>query len=307
MEDLYELIIVGAGPAGLAAGVYAARAELNFTIIESGGVSGGQILQTTEIDNYPGKPSTSGHELAADLRAHCVSLGASFTEGEVKSVSKGDDGIFTINLYGNRTLRAKAVIAATGASHKALGVPGEEELTGSGVSYCATCDGAFFKGRNVAVIGGGDVAFEDALYLSRICSSVTLIHRRSSYRAAAALVSALKKQPNVRFITDTVAEYICGEDFVTGLKLRNTIDNSTSILDVDGVFIAVGISPESGIWAGLADRDEAGYIRADESCVTSVPGLFAAGDLRTKPLRQIITAAADGANAVVSAEKFLQR
>ena len=300
---IYDLLIIGSGPAGLAAAIYAARAELNFAIIERSSVSGGQVQSTYEVDNYPGIPGVSGSELSEKMREHCERLNVPFLTESVASVSEAD-GIFTITTDSN-TYQARTVIAATGATHRKLTCKGEEEFAGMGVSYCATCDGAFFKKRTVAVVGGGDVAFEDAIYLSKLAKKVYLIHRRDSYRAAATLISQAKAIENIEFITDTVLESIEGSDMVEKINIKNVKSQESFELAVDGVFIAAGITPENDLFTTLADHDANGYLIANEDCATSRPGLFAAGDLRTKPLRQIITAAADGANAVTSAIRYL--
>lgn len=295
----YDLVIIGSGPAGLAAAVYAARAELNFIVIERSSASGGQVLTTYEVDNYLGLPGRSGSELSNAFREHCDNLGVKFVTDEVKSISS-ENSIFTIKTWDGAEYTADNVIAATGASHRLLGCPGEEELTGAGVSYCATCDGAFFKGRTVAVVGGGDVAVEDAIYLSKMASKVYLIHRRNEFRAAASLVTKARAISNIEFVTDTIVNRINGTDSVESIDTENKQTGAESNLPVDGIFIAVGIDPATELFKNLCDTDPAGYIIADETCRTTCPGLFAAGDLRTKPLRQIITAAADGANAINS-------
>lgn len=301
MTQLYDLIIIGSGPAGLAAAVYAQRARLNTLILEKAMVSGGQVLTTYEVDNYPGLPGIGGYDLGLKFREHADRLGALFKEDEVISVK---DGPVKRVVCSGGTYEARAVILATGAIHRKLGIPGEEELGGAGVSYCATCDGAFFRNKVTAVIGGGDVAVEDAIFLARMCSKVYLIHRRNELRAAKSLQESLFAQENVEILWDTVADSIEGEGSVERLKITNVKTGEKSELALQGVFIAVGISPESRAFEGLVDMDH-GYIKAGEDGVTSVPGIFAAGDVRTKPLRQIVTAAADGANAVTSAERYL--
>ena len=295
----FDLVIIGSGPAGLSAAVYAARAELDFIVIERSSVSGGQVLTTYEVDNYLGLPGRSGADLSNAFREHCDRLGVNFVTDEVKSISKGEEG-FTIKTWDGETYSAKNIIAATGASHRLLGCPGEEELAGAGVSYCATCDGAFFKGRDVAVVGGGDVAVEDAIYLSKICSKVYLIHRRAEFRAAASLVTKARAIPNIEFVTDSVVNEIKGSDMVESILIENKQTRSCSTIDVSGIFIAVGIDPASELFKDLCDTNPAGYIIAGEDCRSSCEGLYAVGDLRSKPLRQIITAAADGANAVTA-------
>ena len=307
---LYDMIIIGSGPAGLAAAIYAARAELNFIVIERSIVSGGQVQQTYEVDNYPGIPGVSGPDLSQKMREHCEKLGVEFRTEEVKSVEHlenagQDDARFTVKTWEGSEYTAKTLIAATGASHSTLGVPGEDVLQGMGVSYCATCDGAFFKNKVCAVVGGGDVAVEDAIYLSKLCSKVYLIHRRDEFRAAQTLVSEAKTKENIEFVLSSVVNEIQGNNRVEKILVESKKTGEVTELAVDGIFIAVGIKPESELFTGLAKANEGGYLIADETCATSCEGLFAAGDIRAKQLRQIITAAADGANAVTSAQRLI--
>ena len=304
MSHIYDLIIIGSGPAGLAAAVYAQRAKLDTLVVEKAMVSGGQVLTTYEVDNYPGLPGIGGYDLGIKFREHADRLGARFVEDEVLNIQDGGKGAIKGVVCQGNTYEARSLILATGAVHRKLGVPGEEELAGAGVSYCATCDGAFFRNKVTAVIGGGDVAVEDAIFLARMCSKVYLIHRRNELRAAKSLQENLLSLDNVEVIWDTVADSINGDGMVKSLSLTNVKNGQKRELDVQGVFIAVGITPESRAFEGLVDMDH-GYIRAREDTVTSAPGIFAAGDVRTKPLRQIITAAADGANAITSVERYL--
>ena len=284
MEKIYDVVIIGSGPAGLTAAIYAKRAELETVVIEKEIASGGQVLNTYEVDNYPGLPGINGYDLGMKFREHADKLGAEFVTDDVVRVEKAD-GLFTVTCE-EESYTAKTVIISTGASHRKLAVPGEEELTGMGVSYCATCDGAFFRNRVTAVTGGGDVAIEDAIFLSRMCKKVYLIHRRDEV------------------LWDTVVEKINGKDQVESVTLKNVKTEESKELPVDGVFIAVGINPQSSAFDGLVEMDH-GYIQAGEDCETSVPGIFAAGDVRTKQLRQVSTAVADGANAITSVERYL--
>ena len=302
MAQRYDLVIVGSGPAGLAAAIYAERARLETLVIEKGMVSGGQVLTTYEVDNYPGLPGVGGYDLGTKFREHADHLGAQFAEDEVVRIE--DKGAVKLVVCAHETYEARAVVLATGASHRKLGVPGEEELSGMGVSYCATCDGAFFKKKVTAVVGGGDVALEDAVFLSRMCEKVYLIHRRDELRGAKSLQEQVFAQDKIEVMWDTVVDKIQGTDRVENLLIRNVKTGETRELPVSGVFIAVGITPASQAFEGLVEMDH-GYIKAGEDCRTSCPGIFAAGDVRTKPLRQIITAAADGANAVTSVERYL--
>jgi len=284
---MYDLIIIGSGPAGLGAAIYGKRAGYSTLVLEKNPMSGGQVLNTCEVDNYLGLPGINGFDLGMQFREHADRLGTEFVEA---------DGEFT----------AKAVIIAAGAEHKKLGVPGEKRLAGRGISYCATCDGAFYKKKVTAVIGGGDVAVEDAIFLAGLCEKVYLIHRRDSLRAAKSLQEKLFTLPNVELVWNAAVEEITGEAFVTGVQLLDTQTKEERFVAADGIFIAVGIQPVSESFKSLVKTDEAGYICAGEDCCTSVPGIFAVGDVRTKKLRQIVTAVADGANAVNSVQEYFQ-
>ena len=301
---MYDIIIIGSGPAGLSAAIYAQRACLDTIVIEKNGISGGQVLNTWEVDNYPGFPGVTGFELSRQFREHANKLGARVVQDEVVQVELS--GNVKKVVCEEETYEARCVILASGAHHRTLEVPGEEELRGAGVSYCATCDGAFFRGRTVAVVGGGDAALEDAIFLARMCEKVYIVHRRDKLRGAKRLQEHLQALENIEFVWNSETVAIEGNGQVEALQLRQTQTGEEKRLDVDGVFIAVGIAPESELYAGQLELDEQGYIRADESGQTSVPGVFAAGDVRTKALRQILTAASDGANCVASAERYLQ-
>ena len=337
MEKQYDLVIIGSGPAGLAAAIYAQRARLNTLVIEKEMMSGGQVLSTYEVDNYPGFPGINGFDLGMKLRQHADQLEAVFCEDEVEGIElvkteeqQGEEQLQAAELReisdsmmsksaaektGNSavmkriigkkdTYYAKTVIIASGAMHSKLGVPGEEEFGGMGVSYCATCDGAFFWKKVTAVVGGGDVAIEDAIFLARMCEQVYLIHRRDQLRGARSLQEKLFALDNVTVLWDTVVEEIRGDGKVNSLAVKNVKTQEQSELSVDGVFVAVGITPNSQPFSQLLTLDH-GYVAADETCETGVPGVFAAGDVRKKQLRQIVTAVADGANAVTSAERYL--
>ena len=337
MEKQYDLVIIGSGPAGLAAAIYAQRARLNTLVIEKEMMSGGQVLSTYEVDNYPGFPGINGFDLGMKLRQHADQLEAVFCEDEVEGIElvkteeqQGEEQLQAAELReisdsmmsksaaektGNSavmkriigkkdTYYAKTVIIASGAMHSKLGVPGEEEFGGMGVSYCATCDGAFFRKKVTAVVGGGDVAIEDAIFLARMCEQVYLIHRRDQLRGARSLQEKLFALDNVTVLWDTVVEEIRGDGKVNSLAVKKVKTQEQSELSVDGVFVAVGITPNSQPFSQLLTLDH-GYIAADETCETGVPGVFAAGDVRKKQLRQIVTAVADGANAVTSAERYL--
>lgn len=300
---MYDLIIIGSGPAGLSAAVYGKRAGLDLLVLEQSGMSGGQVLTTYEVDNYLGLPGINGFDMGMQFRAHADKLQAQFREETVIKIEDGNE-VKTVVTDENR-YETKTVLLATGASHAKLQVPGEEELAGAGVSYCATCDGAFFKNRTVAVVGGGDVAVEDAIFLARGCEKVYLVHRRDKLRAAGLLQKNLLELPNVEILWNHVVTAIEGNGQVESISLRSTKDETEEKKAVDGVFVAVGIHPNSTLAGGLLEMDENSYIAAGEDGKTSVPGIFAAGDVRTKRLRQIITAVSDGANAVTSVQDYL--
>ncbi len=304
MENkVYDLIIIGSGPAGLSAAVYGIRAGLDLLVIEKQPMSGGQVLNTYEVDNYLGLPGINGFDMGMKFREHADKMGAKFVEAEVMSVEDKGDLKEVVTDAGKFT--ARTMILASGAEHAKLGVPGEEELTGMGVSYCATCDGAFFRNRTVAVVGGGDVAVEDAIFLARNCEKVYLIHRRDELRAADVLQKSLLQLPNVEVLWSHTVEEICGEDMTEFLRIKDVKTGEVKEIPVNGIFIAVGIVPKTEIYKGLVDMNDGGYIIAGEDCATSAAGIYVAGDCRAKNLRQIITAVADGANAVTSAWSYL--
>ena len=299
---MHDLIIIGSGPAGLSAAVYGRRAGFSTLVIEKNPMSGGQVLNTYEVDNYLGLPGINGFDMGMKFREHAEKMQAEFIEADVLGVE--DMGDYKLVKTTDGDYEAKAVIIASGASHSHLGVPGEEELSGMGVSYCATCDGAFFRGKTVAVIGGGDVAVEDAIFLARACEKVYLIHRRDSLRAAQSLQDTMLALPNVEVCWNSVVESINGEGRVNSITLVHKNGGTKSELAVQGVFIAVGIKPNSESFITNIAADEEGYLIAGEDCATSMPGVFAAGDIRTKKLRQIVTAVADGANAVEGIQEY---
>lgn len=304
MKKIYDLIIIGSGPAGLCAAIYAQRAKLSCVTLERNYMSGGQVINTYEVDNYPGLPGINGFDMAEQFRAHAEKLGAEFEETEVKKIEVMEDGIKKITTT-KEDFYAKAIILATGAKHRKLSVRGEEKLAGMGVSYCATCDGAFFKNKTVAVVGGGDVAVEDAIFLARGCEKVYLIHRRDELRAAKILQEAALAEKKIEPVWNSIVTEIAGESKVQKIHIQNVVTKETQELSVDGVFVAVGIIPNTEVFQELVVMDEKGYIQAGEDGRTSREGIFAAGDVRTKQLRQIITAAADGANAVTAVQEYL--
>lgn len=297
---MYDVLIIGSGPAGLGAAIYGERAGLKLAVIDRSPISGGQVLTTYEVDNYLGMPGISGSDISERFREHADRLGVNFITADVQNVE--DLGTTKLIHTDEGDFEAKAIILATGAVHAMLGVEGEMKLAGMGVSYCATCDGAFFRGRTVAVVGGGDVAVEDAIFLAGICKKVYLIHRRDALRAAESLQKKLMSLPNVEILWNSEVSKIQGEDMAESLLIYHNQTKEEQILEIDGVFVAVGILPNTENFKGLVEMDEKGYILADESCATSVPGIFAAGDIRKKALRQIITAVADGANAINSVQ-----
>lgn len=298
-----DIMIIGSGPAGLSAAIYAKRAGLDAAVLEKAPMSGGQVLTTYEVDNYPGLPGIGGFELGMKFREHADRMQVEFIEEEVEQIEDAGDYKKVITTQGEH--EARTVLLATGAVHAKLGIPGEDELAGMGVSYCATCDGAFFRKKTTAVIGGGDVAVEDAIFLSRMCEKVYLIHRRDELRAAKSLQKELFELPNVEVLWNSLPEAILGGEQVEGLRITERETGKTQELNVSGVFVAVGILPNTDYCSGLVEMDEKGYVLAGEDCCTSRKGIYAAGDIRKKPLRQILTAAADGANAITSIQGYL--
>lgn len=305
-SKLRDLVIIGAGPAGLSASVYAKRAGLDAILIDETPVDGGQVLSTYEVDNYLGLPGVSGMELSDKFSEHAKNAGIERVSAQIKKI-EGSEGDFTL-VSSEGDFKAKRIIIATGAKHALLNAPGEEEFSGMGVSYCATCDGAFYRKKDVAVVGGSDVAVEDAIYLARTSNKVYLIHRRDTLRAAHSLVEALKACPNVEFVWDSTVKSINGEGAVNSVTVTNKVSGEERTIEVRGVFIAVGITPVSYLLKDFGvDLDEGGYVIAGEDGRTSVSGIYVAGDIRKKPLRQIITAVADGANAVSSVQADMNK
>ncbi|MBQ6355407.1 thioredoxin-disulfide reductase [Candidatus Saccharibacteria bacterium] len=297
---MYDVIIIGAGTAGLTAAIYAARANKKVIVLE-GKTYGGQIITTFNIENYPATPHISGVDFAKQLYAQAVELGAEVEFEEVLAVKKIEGAeessrlMFEVETEDDK-YEAPAVILATGSEDKRLGLKNEEEFTGRGVSYCATCDGAIYKGEEVAVVGGGNTALYDTLYLSDVAKKVYLIHRRDEFRGDPALVDKIKKHDNVEFVMDTQVTEIKGEKKLESIELTNK-NGEKKELKVSALFVAIGRTPATAAFANLVELDDGGYIVADESCLTSTPGIFAAGDVRTKSLRQLVTATADGAVA----------
>lgn len=305
---MFDVVIIGSGPAGISASIYAKRAGLKALTLEQNPLSGGQVLNTYEVDNYPGLSGINGFDMGMKFREHADKLGCEFQNAavsRVRKVSAGEESGFILETSEGEIF-TRTVVAAMGAVHAKLQVPGEEEFAGKGVSYCATCDGAFFRGKMTAVVGGGDVAVEDAIFLARSCEKVYLIHRRDELRAADILQKELKALPNIEILWNTVVKEISGEEKVQSLTLEDTRTGVRRSLAADGVFIAVGIVPSGDLMKDMVDHDEQGYFLAGEECATSVPGIFVAGDLRKKKLRQVVTAVADGANAIASVLDYLR-
>ena len=297
MSDIYDLAILGGGPAGITAAIYASRARLNTIWIDKNFAPGGQITATYEVDNYPGMPGISGMDLGEAFGAHARKLGLEPQREKILSLENISGEIKTIRTK-KHEYQAKALILAFGAEHRKLDIPGEDDLSGFGVSYCATCDGAFYKNKTAAVVGGGDTALGDALLLSRMAEKVYLIHRRNEFRGNAMLQEKVRNTENIEIILNAVPFEIIGDNRVNAMKIIR--EGKEEKIFTDGIFVAVGTVPNSGLLKGFVKLDKNGYIIADEDGVTSVSGFFAAGDVRTKSVRQVITAAADGASCVYS-------
>ncbi len=300
----YDIIIIGSGPAGLAAGLYAARGQMRTLILEKGGF-GGQIATSWEVENYPGAPAdTTGPSLTERMREQCVDFGVEFQTEEFKYFEKTGQ---TFEVTTSSTVyQTKAIIVATGAQPKLLGCPGELEFRGLGVSYCATCDANFFRNLEIAVVGGGDTAIEEAIYLTKFASKVTVIHRRDKLRAAKVLQERAMENEKIRFVWDSVVEEIKGDGLVQSIVVKNVKDGALTEIPVQGVFVYVGQIPHTQYFVGTLEKDARDYLITDEDMCTNIPGVFAAGDVRRKSLRQVVTAAGEGAIAAVSAIKYIE-
>lgn len=299
----YDILIIGAGPAGLTAALYAKRYGLTPVVLEET-IYGGQVVNTPEVENYPGIKHISGAELSMALYEQVDALEVEIRlEGVTGCKLSGE--VKTVTTTAGDTLEAPAVIIANGARRRKLDCEGEERLSGRGVSYCATCDGSFYRGKTVAIVGGGNTALEDALFLANLCTKVHLIHRRDEFRGNKILVDALKKRENIIVHYNSVVTEITGESVVSGITLENVKTKAAEALAVSGVFVAVGLVPENSLFAGQLELDRAGYIVAGEDCKTNLAGVYVAGDTRTKALRQIVTAAADGAVAAFEASNMI--
>ncbi|MBS5788049.1 MAG: thioredoxin-disulfide reductase [Clostridioides difficile] len=297
-----DVIVIGAGPAGLTAALYAVRAGLTVTVYEKS-VYGGQVTGTAEVENYPSIQKISGFDFANNIYNQSISQGVEINFEEVEKIE--DKGNYKVVKTSSGDHESKTVIIANGVERRKLGCKGEKEFTGKGVTYCATCDGAFFKNQDVAIVGGGNTALEDALFLANNCSKVYLIHRRDSFRGDKILIDAVLKRENIEIIYDSGVDEITGDTKVREIKIKNLKDDSISSITVDGIFVAIGLEPKNQMFSNILELDKAGYIVADESCTTKVEGVFVAGDNRTKFLRQIITAASDGAIAAVQAANYV--
>lgn len=296
---MYDIIIVGAGIAGMTAAIYAKRAGKEVLLLDE--VSyGGQIINSNSVENYPGFSSISGYELATSIFNQTQNLGVSFKMERVVNITESREVITNKNKY-----QARAIIIASGLRHRRLDVIGEDKFLGKGLSYCATCDGNFYKNLDVCVVGGGNTALEDALYLSNICNHVYLIHRRDKLRGDKYLIDLLNKKDNVSFIYDSVVKEICGNDKISSVLLLNKTNNKEVSINVSGVFVAVGYEPSSSVFNNIINLDERGYIKSDD-CTTNVSGIFVAGDVRSKKLRQLVTASSDGAIAATLAVSYLK-
>lgn len=301
--SLYDLIIIGGGPAGLTAAIYAGRARIKTRVL-SGTLPGGQPANTAGVENFPGFPEgIEGPELAQRFQGQAEHFGAEIGMEVVQAVDFSHNP-FTVQT-GQRTYQAKTVIVATGASPRRLGVPGEDKFYGRGVSACATCDGFFYQGKRVVVVGGGDSAVDEAIYLTRFAKEVIIVHRRDELRATKIFQEAAFANPKISFVWDSVVEEILGEDTVTGVRVRNVKTDESSVINADGVFIYIGMEPKSKLFAGQLEMDDHGYILADEHQHTNVPGVFAAGDVQDPYYRQVVVAAGTGAIAAMEAEQFL--
>lgn len=302
---LYDVIVIGGGPGGYTAALYAARANLSVAILEKLS-PGGQMGTTDVIDNYPGFPQgVNGFELAMQMKEGAERFGAQTQLAEVTQVELAGQ-VKTIHTSGG-DYQARTVVLATGAHPRELGLPGERELRGQGVSYCATCDGMFYRGKTVVVVGGGNTAVADVLYLSRLCEKVYLVHRRDTLRASKVYLDPLQKAENVEFVWDSEVKQLLRDQAVTGVRVRNKKTGEERDIPCGGVFVAVGYLPNTQLYRGQVELDEAGYVLADETTQTNLPGVFAVGDLRKKPLRQVVTAASDGAVAAHFIEEYLNQ
>jgi thioredoxin reductase (NADPH) len=303
----YDVVIIGAGPAGLAAALYAGRAMLRTAVLERG-VPGGELLNTEYLDDVPGFPKILGRDLTKKYYDHAQEFGAEFKLGTaVRQVKKRSDGMFEISTYEDEVYEAPAVIVTAGGTPLKLGIPGELEYAGKGVSYCAVCDGAFFKGQHVVVVGGGDAACEEAEYLTRHAARVTLIHRRDTFRAAPIIQKRVLENPQIRVVFNTVAEEVLGDPLtgMTGVRVRDAVSGETYVIEANGLFVFIGFKPNTGVIADHYEHDAAGYVITDLAMHSSIPGLFVAGDMRAQLTRQVTTAQGDATTAAIAVYRYL--
>ena len=303
----YEVVIVGAGPAGMCAALYTGRSMLRTVVLERG-MPGGELLNTEKVDDWIGEKSILGWELAKKFEEHSRMFGAEFVTANVTTVRRLGDGTFETITDSGEVYRSPAVIVTAGGTPVKLGIPGEVEYAGKGVSYCAICDGAFFREQRIAVVGGGDAAVEEADFLTRYADKVYVIHRRDSFRASRILQERLFENPKIEVIWNTVADEVVGDEhgLVKALRLRNVESDATSTLDVTGLFVFIGFRPNTGIIDAHVDHDDMGYLKTDENMQTNLRGLFAAGDVRSQLTRQVTTAVGDATTAAIAAEKYLK-
>ena len=303
MTTIYDVAIIGAGPAGMTAAVYASRANLKTVMIERG-LPGGQMINTGEIENFPSYENIMGPDLSTLMFTHAQKFGAEYAYGDVKSIK--EEGFYKIIDMGSKTVTAKTVIIATGTHYKKLDVPGEKELAGMGVSYCAVCDGAFFRDKEIVVVGGGDSAVEEAIYLTRFASKVTIVHRRDKFRAQPIIQQRAFENEKIQVIWDHTVEEIIGDTITTGVLIKHIQSEEVSLLPANGVFIYVGMNPLTQPFIGLGITNEAGHIVTNTKMETSIPGIYAIGDVRDTELRQVVTATGDGSIAAQFAQKYIE-
>lgn len=303
-EKIYDLIIIGAGPAGMTAAVYASRANLSTLMLERG-IPGGQMANTEEVENYPGFDSILGPELSSKMFEHAKKFGAEYAYGDVSTVIDGKE--YKTIKAGSKEYKTRAIIITTGAEYKKMGIPGESELGGRGVSYCAVCDGAFFRNKNLIVIGGGDSAVEEGIYLTRFAEKVTIVHRRDKLRAQKIIQDRAFANEKIDFMWNSTVEEVNDKDGKVGsVAVKSTVDGSMSEVQADGVFIYIGMNPLTAPFKDLGILNEAGYIPTNDKMETSVPGIYAAGDVRDKTLRQIVTATGDGSIAAQAVQEYIE-
>ncbi|WP_339254184.1 thioredoxin-disulfide reductase [Sporosarcina sp. FSL W8-0480] len=303
-EKIYDVIIIGAGPAGMTAAVYTSRANLSTLMLERG-IPGGQMANTEEIENYPGFESILGPDLSKKMFDHAKTFGAEYAYGDVNEIIDGER--YKTIISGKKEYKARAIIITTGAEYKKMGVPGEEELTGRGVSYCAVCDGAFFKGKEIVVIGGGDSAVEEGAYLTRFANKVTIIHRRDELRAQKILQDRAFANEKIDFLWNSTVKQVNGEDGkIKSVTLVSTVDGTETVMETEGMFVYIGMNPLTGPFKNLGILDDQGYIVTNEEMETKVPGIYAAGDVRQKTLRQVVTATGDGSIAAQACQKYIE-